>query len=271
MNPKKTNSPSQASEPPVGQAQRTSEPARTTRAAKPQAPVLRFSPTAWAKLLYFRDRGHTEIGGFGITPIDDLLCVKQFLTVRQEATAVSIAFDDDAVADLFDAQVDAGRKPEQFARIWCHSHPGDSPEPSCVDEETFRRVFGGCQWAVMFVVGKTGRTHARMRFNVGPGGEVMIPVQVDYRPPFAGSDAETWEAEYKANIRPRTPRLASRLDSLALADEPEQYDEPFGADLCVDDVTRAEIVDMDPAEREFILAEMGLDPSAWQSGSEVPV
>ena len=71
MIPKKTNSPLQASEPRVGQAQRTTEPARSTRAAKPQAPVLRFSPTAWAKLLYFRDCGHTEIGGFGITPVDD--------------------------------------------------------------------------------------------------------------------------------------------------------------------------------------------------------
>ena len=27
---------------------------------------LRFSPTAWAKLLYLRDFGRTEVGGFGI-------------------------------------------------------------------------------------------------------------------------------------------------------------------------------------------------------------
>ena len=29
-------------------------------------PVLRFSPTAWAKLLFLRDYGETEVGGFGI-------------------------------------------------------------------------------------------------------------------------------------------------------------------------------------------------------------
>src|SRR4051812_35743192 len=37
---------------------------------------LRFSPTAWAKLLFLRDIGDTEVGGFGITPADDLLFVE---------------------------------------------------------------------------------------------------------------------------------------------------------------------------------------------------
>ena len=31
----------------------------------------------------------------------------------------------------------------------------------------------------------------------------------------------------------------------------------------------AEIVDMDPAERDFVLAEMGFNPSAWRPESEV--
>jgi hypothetical protein len=28
--------------------------------------MLRFTPTAWAKLLYLRDAGQSEIGGFGM-------------------------------------------------------------------------------------------------------------------------------------------------------------------------------------------------------------
>ena len=40
-------------------------PRRRREPAPP--PVLRFSPTAWAKLLYFRDRSDTEVGGFGVT------------------------------------------------------------------------------------------------------------------------------------------------------------------------------------------------------------
>ena len=45
-------------------------------------PTLRFSPTAWAKLLYLRDRGQTEVGGFGITASDDLLRVEDVQLVR---------------------------------------------------------------------------------------------------------------------------------------------------------------------------------------------
>ena len=57
--------------------------------------------------------------------------------------------DDEAVSVFFEDQVDLGRKPEQFFRLWCHTHPGDSPDPSSIDEETFARVFGRCDWAVM--------------------------------------------------------------------------------------------------------------------------
>jgi hypothetical protein len=84
-----------------------------SKAAK-RSPVLRFSPTAWAKLLYLRDVGDTEIGGFGVTPADDLLFVEDLRIVRQTCTSVHVSFDDASVADFFDEMVDNGRKPEQF-------------------------------------------------------------------------------------------------------------------------------------------------------------
>lgn len=106
---------------------------RLRKFSKPVQPTLRFLPTAWAKLLFFRDKGETEISGFGITEPDDLLCVTDFVTIKQDATVASISLDDEAVADFFESQVDAGRKPEQFFRIWLHTHPGDSPSPSSID------------------------------------------------------------------------------------------------------------------------------------------
>ncbi len=126
--------------------------------------------------------------------------VEEFVTVKQQTTAVSVAFDDEAVADFFEAQVDVGRKPEEFGRTWLHSHPSDSAIPSSVDEETFARVFGGCDWAVMFILARSGATYARVRFNVGPKGELLIPVHVDYSVPFAGSDYSAWQKEYERNI-----------------------------------------------------------------------
>jgi proteasome lid subunit RPN8/RPN11 len=170
------------------------------RRRAPTEPTLRFSPTAWAKLIYLRDLGWTEVGGFAISAADDLLCVDDVQMVRQDCSPVTVRFDDHSVADFFDRQIDAGLKPEQFSRIWVHTHPGNCPLPSSTDEETFERVFGQMEWAVMFILAKGGQTYARLRFNAGPGGEIKIPVSVDFTGSFAASDQESWKREYDANL-----------------------------------------------------------------------
>ena len=229
--------------------------------------VLRFGPCAWAKLLFMRDRGETEVGGFGITAPDDLLYVEDFVTVKQETTVASIRFDDEAVADFFDAQVDAGRRPESFARIWCHTHPGNCPEPSCVDEETFARAFGACQHAVMFILARGGKSYARMRFNVGPGGDVRIPVEVDFAKAFDASDRESWEIEYHADVHPQQELPWRYAMGDELADIEFGAPDRLGAELCVDDQMLAELAEMHPDERAHILDQFGLtvDDLAYES------
>jgi hypothetical protein len=149
-----------------------------------------------------RDLGRSEIGGFAITHANDPLLVEKFLTVKQLVSVVSVAFNDNAVADFFDQQIDLGLKPQQFMRIWAHSHPGDSAHPSSTDEETFARVFGHSDWALMFIVSRSSKTYARLRFNTGPGGHLQIPAQVDYSQAFPASDQEAWKQEYQANVQP---------------------------------------------------------------------
>jgi proteasome lid subunit RPN8/RPN11 len=218
--------------------------------------ALRFSPTAWAKLLYFRDKSDNEVGGFGITDPDDLLFIREFITVKQEVDPISVRFDDSAVADFFDTQVDLGRKPEQFARVWLHSHPGDSPEPSAIDEETFARVFGNCQWAVMFIVGRGNNTYSRLCFNVGPGGHVLIPTVIDYGRDFGASNHELWDEEYTSNVKADewlTERSTTIPDSSShdLSDYALPYD-------FLDEFEK-----MEPEERQFILDELSDRPDLW--------
>ncbi len=167
--------------------------------------ALRFSPTAWAKLLFLRDYGDTEVGGFGIAAADDLLYLEDIRLVKQVCTWAHVAFNDESVADLFDEQVDAGRQPEQFARIWIHTHPGNCPRPSSTDEKTFGRVFGSAQWAVMFILAQEGQSYARLRFNVGPTGDFALRVDVDYERPFAGCDSDAWAEEYLDCVQPHLP------------------------------------------------------------------
>lgn len=196
-----------------------------------QRPSLRFSPTAWAKLLYFRDQGNHEIAGFGVTLARDLLYVQDFITVKQQVTCVSVQMEDQAVADYFEDQVVLGRKPEQFARIWCHTHPSGIAGPSSTDEETFFRVFGSCQWAVMFILCQDNQVYARLSINVGPGAQIQLPVQVDYRYPFGSSDPAAWREEFKRNIHPvhLVKEPSKPRDNPALTEK--QPPESFGASV----------------------------------------
>lgn len=181
---------------------------------------LTFAPLAWLKLHYFCHAGHTEIGGFAIAAADDLLYIEDFVTVRQQVTPMTVRFADEAVADFFDRCVDQGLSPDRFARVWCHTHPGASVTPSTTDEETFVRSFGRCDWSVMFILGRTGKTYARLAFAVGPGARLELPVAVDWSvwpdslalpdEPL-GAQVERWQQEYAAHIQ----RIPEPLDPFA--------------------------------------------------------
>ena len=175
-------------------------------------PTLTFSPLAWLKLRMFLHTDEVEVGGFGISSEPDLLYVEDFVTVRQSVTEVTVAFDDAAVADHFDRSAEAGIPPARCGRLWIHTHPGRSAQPSLVDEQTFARVFGACDWAAMIIVARSGASYARLSFSAGPGGQVLVPVQVDWeRWPAVLAECQhdrcsldqqlaAWQQEYAAHI-----------------------------------------------------------------------
>jgi hypothetical protein len=167
------------------------------------AKSVKFTPYAWAKLLFMRDIGNTEIGAMAITSPSDHLLVEDLVLVKQKCTSSSTEFDTDGIADFFDNQVDAGLHPEQFGRIWVHTHPGNSASPSSKDEETFKETFSGPNWAVMMILANGGADYARLRFNVGPGIDTEIGVSVDFDCQFKAVDSAVladWKAEYELMV-----------------------------------------------------------------------
>jgi hypothetical protein len=231
-----------------------------------QRPVLRFSPTAWAKLQFCRDMTDNEVGGFGITEADDLMFVTDFVLVKQKVTAVSVSFEDESVADFFEDQVETGRQPEQFARLWIHCHPGNSPEPSMTDESTFTRVFGSCDWAIMFIVAQDGKTFARLRFNAGPGGEVKIPVSVDYGYEFDAADFALWKQQYLAKVvEDSVLSLAGKSKKKSQDEESDIFgcENSSGLDSFSDHDLLSEIDSMDPMERQYFMEELAIRSDFW--------
>lgn len=215
-------------------------------------PTLRFTPYAWSKLLYLRDLGQTEVGGFGISSEHDLFLIEDLRLIQQNCTAMTVAFEDEAVADFFDEQIDAGRQPEHFGRVWVHTHPGNSAEPSGTDEETFARVFDSAAWSVMFILAQGGETYARLKFGCGPGAELFVPVAIAWHAPFAGSDQDAWEQEYDHCVRPivsspiPSPNQLSPEDRAFLEANPDVLDE-FGFTLLDYDDPRLDALERDVA------------------------
>lgn len=182
------------------------------------ARALVFAPLAWLKLQFLCHAGPTEVAGFGLSHPDDPLYLEDVIVVRQRCTLATVGFDDSAVADLFDDMADAGIGAERFARVWVHTHPGASVDPSGTDEATFARAFGGCDWAIMAILGRTGQTSARLQFNVGPRGAIALrtavdwaawPAVIDAQPSFADRLAD-WQHEYASKVEV-VPLVAEKL------------------------------------------------------------
>lgn len=167
---------------------------------------LRCSPWSWLKWQYLCHAGPTEVAGFGLSAQHDPLYLEDILVIGQHASAATVAFDDAAVADLFDRMTDLQIAPHRFARVWLHTHPGSCAKPSGVDEATFARVFGSCDWSVMAILSRTSSTYARLQFSAGPGGSLEIPVAVDWQAwphtTTIDSDFARWREEYEQQVRP---------------------------------------------------------------------
>jgi len=112
---------------------------------------------------------------------------------------------------------------------------------------------------VMFVVAQGGKTYARLRFNVGPGGQVLLPVCVDYSLPFGPSDQKAWESEYQTNIKVASVSRSLVFDDEVLVDstEPDLDEYSLPQDIL------EQLEDMEPAERKAILDELSSRPDLW--------
>ena len=88
-------------------------------------------------------------------------------------------------------------------------------------------MFGRCDWAVMAILARGGQTFAQLHWRLGGPASIALDVEVDFTPPFEGSDAEMWEEEYLECVEPelwqepqRTERTSTDLNA-AVESHPE--------------------------------------------------
>jgi hypothetical protein len=184
------------------------EPHAAPQPVPTSRPRLLLRPLAFMKLTYLCHAAGTEVGGFGLSSEADPLVIEDILLVRQQATAVTVEFGDEAVADLIDDQADRGVPPQRCARVWVHTHPGSNTSPSGVDERTFARCFGGADFSVMLILPLGGKTYARLQL-IGPvKTAVEIPVMVDW------ASLPLWLDEQRTTLPDLVQRWSMELDEL---------------------------------------------------------
>ena len=61
-----------------------------------------------------------------------------------------------------------------------------------------------------------GQSYARLRLNVGPGGEIDLSTEVDFARPFEATDFNSWEAEYQAKVEPEEWRISLRQQPIEM-------------------------------------------------------
>jgi hypothetical protein len=96
-----------------------------------------------------------------------------------------------------------GLSPARAGRVWWHTHPGESAEPSPIDRVTFARAFGACDRAVMLIVAADGSATATLH-RAGLD-LVEVPVAIDPPPLSIALELDParprWDAEYDAHVR----------------------------------------------------------------------
>ena len=139
--------------------------------------ALILSNNAYRKLTWFRDSKDTEVGAMGISSPEDPLFITDFQFIKQECTAVSTDFDEAAQTDWIEDHMEAGDHPDHFLRVWAHTHPGPSADPSSTDWDTFQEAMGNMPWGVMLILGTSNEFVCVFRV-----GDDMLNLDVEIEP-----------------------------------------------------------------------------------------
>lgn len=217
--------------------------------AKPCNFRLRFTPYAWAKLLYFRDAGDTEVGMYGITPTENPMLITDVRLVKQECSVATVELDTEDSGKFVEKMLDEGLAPWQCQNIWIHTHPGNCPEPSGTDEENFKKNFSHPHWAVFFILADGGQTWCEVQFNVGPTCRVSCEHSVIYEGSFQGTNKKAWQEEYEKNVTKqkwnfKTPEINGNrgIMGYAMPKKSDNEDELFASmERAADDCPNADL------------------------------
>ena len=195
-----------------------------TGASPPRAPdflpsnALKWTRSAYLKLLFMCKAADTEIGGFGITDPLDPLRVIDFELIKAEVTTSFVDFCDVSMAQFQAAQAEKGIHPRQCRRIWVHTHPsGMGATPSGQDRQTFDTYFKDMDYGVMFIMAQGNREDLLTPGATSAELVVNLPNPLG-GPPLRLTKTLAVEVETLSTTKPTPEMIAKQLTSAELVD-----------------------------------------------------
>lgn len=143
---------------------------------------IRISPHAYQKVAFFT-RKDVEVGGFAITSPEDPSLILDFVVLPQTSSSCEFDFSPDGMQNYLNEMVDAGISPNNCFRMYIHTHPGNSPQPSSVDNEQFDKLMQDYPWFGMIIFAKDLSTYARVKMTQGCGLEAELDLEIDWDVP----------------------------------------------------------------------------------------
>ena len=171
-------------------------------------PSLVLTSYSYQKLRYWEVlSGKNEISCFGVAfSQDNLLRVNELYLPKQIVTPSHTDPTEEGIATMYDELGQAKFPPNQFARIWIHTHTFTAPNktgislPSPVDFNTCREVFTGCDWFIMLIKGGEEFTCYLYLLGALPV-RLVLKVIVDYTDPgFPNKIINDWTTTFNEQV-----------------------------------------------------------------------
>jgi len=178
-------------------------------AATSTSKVITLSPLAFLHWQFICHAGKTEACAFGVSKPNVPTYVESLHIPKQSCTPAYCESDDDELLDLL-MQTMTGKYVEgQVGRVWLHTHPGSSAQPSSIDETTFKDVWTGPQdFYAMLILARGGETYCRTKSPTDVDSRQRTPstVRVDWARlpellPQLPALTTGWAAEYAEKVK----------------------------------------------------------------------
>ena len=166
------------------------------------AAAYKFSPTAYAKVVWLLRNVKDETAAMGIVDPNNKWRIIDIEIVEQESSACEVELLN--LPDFALEMEQRGYDMEQCMRVWIHTHPGASCTPSNTDETTFDNLLSAYPYFGMIIFGRELDAYAKVGYRVGPPCNVEVKVKVDWDTNFVNVDFDQFKKDVEAKVKKKS-------------------------------------------------------------------